>query len=116
MMFSFFKHKADVFNNLIARQTPLTVEESVLLCKYVEVQGPEVAEQFSRKEKEAEEVCRVLIDEFNHAFNTPSDREDIFNLSRTIDDMFDYAYNTVDEIDVLNEAANVIADIVVKRT
>jgi uncharacterized protein Yka (UPF0111/DUF47 family) len=116
IMSSFLKHKQDVFNNLIARQDFLTIEGSVLLCKYMKVQGPEVAEQVSLKEKEADEVHRVLMDELNHAFNAPFAREDIFNLSRTFDDGLDYAYNKVDEIDVPNKAANSIADIVVKRT
>ena len=74
----------------------------MLLCKYVEAQSPEVAEQLSLKEKEADEVRRILIDELNHTFNTPFDREDIFTLSRTIDDVLDYAYSTVDEMEVLN--------------
>ena len=93
--------------------------------------NPEAAEQLSLKEKEADEVRRILIDELNHTFNTPVDREDIFTLSRTIDDVLDYEYSTVDEMEVLNvkttkyiqritslldEAANVIANIVVKHT
>ena len=93
--------------------------------------NPEAAEQLSLKEKEADEVRRILIDELNHTFNTPVDREDIFTLSSTIDDVLDYEYSTVDEMEVLNvkttkyiqritslldEAANVIANIVVKHT
>jgi predicted phosphate transport protein (TIGR00153 family) len=101
-MSGFFKRKGDVFHNLIAQQASLTVEGLVLLCKYVEAQSPEVAEQLSLKEKEADEVRRILIDELNHTFNTPFDREDIFNLSRTIDDVLDYAYSTVDEMEVLD--------------
>ena len=64
--------------------------------------SPEAAEQLSLKEKEADEMRRILIDELNHTFNTRFDREDIFTLSRTIDNVLDYAYSTVDEIEVLN--------------
>jgi len=65
-------------------------------------QSREVAEQLSLKESEADEVRRILIDELNHTFNTPFDREDIFRLSRTIDDVLDYAYSTVNEMEILN--------------
>ena len=101
-MYGFFKHKEDVFHNLIAQQASLTVAGLALLCKYVEAQSPEVAEELSLKEKEADEVRRILIDELNPTFNTPFDRQDIFSLSRTIDDVLDYAYSTVDEMEVLN--------------
>jgi uncharacterized protein Yka (UPF0111/DUF47 family) len=54
------------------------------------------------KEKEADEVRRILIDELNRTFVTPFDREDIFALSRSIDDMIDYADTTVVEMGILN--------------
>ena len=101
-MSSIFKGKKDVFHNLIAQQASLTVEGLDLLCKYVEAQSAEVAEQLSLKEKEADEARRILIDELNHTSNTPFNREDIFNLSRSIDDVLDYAYSTVDEMEILN--------------
>ncbi|MGA7194287.1 MAG: DUF47 family protein [Anaerolineales bacterium] len=100
-MLGHFKRKDQVFHNLIAQQASLTVEGLALLCKYVEAQSPEVAEQLSLKEKEADEVRRILIDELNHTFITPFDREDIFTLSRTIDDVLDYAHSTVDEMEIL---------------
>ncbi len=37
----------------------------------------------------------------NRTFITPFDREDIFALSRTIDDVLDYAYSTVTEMEIL---------------
>jgi len=101
-MSGFFKRKEDVFHNLIAQQASLAVEGLALLCKYVEAPSPEVAGQLSLKEKEADEVRRILIDELNHTFNTPFGRQDIFTLSRTIDDVLDYAYSTVDEMEILN--------------
>ena len=52
-------------------------------------------------EKEADEARRILIAELNKTFITPFDREDIFALSRTIDDVLDYAYSTVTEMEVL---------------
>ncbi len=98
----FFKRKEDVFHNLIAQQASLTVEGLALLCNYVDTPSPEVAGQLSLKEKEADEARRILIDELNHSSKTPFDREDIFTLSRSIDDVLDYAYSTVDEMEILN--------------
>jgi len=72
-----------------------------LLVKYLDTQDPEIAEELSLKEKEADEVRRILIDELNRRFVTPFDREDIFSLSRSIDDVVDYADSTVSEMVVL---------------
>lgn len=101
-MFGFLKPKEDVFNNLIEEQTTRTLEGVELLVKYMENPDPQVAEDLRMKEKEADEVRRILIDELNRTFVTPFDREDIFSLSRTIDDVLDYAYSTVNELHVLN--------------
>jgi hypothetical protein len=64
-------------------------------------QGPEEARLLTTKEKEADEARRILIFELNRTFVTPFDREDIFALSRTIDDVLDYAYSTVNEMEIL---------------
>ncbi len=100
-MFKIFKRRDEVFHRLIEEQAEVTLQGLTLLCKYVEGQDHEVAEQLSLKEKEADEVRRILIDELNRTFVTPFDREDIFTLSRTIDDVLDYAYSTVSEMEIL---------------
>lgn len=97
-MFRFFKRREDKFSKLIEEQASLTLEGLRLLVKYLETQDRELAEQLSLKEKEADEVRRILIDELNRSFVTPFDREDIFALSRSIDDVIDYADSTVSEM------------------
>ena len=101
-MLKIFKRKEDVFQKLIEEQASITYEALRLLVKYLETLEPEVAEQLSLKEKEADEVRRILIDELNRTFVTPFDREDIFSLSRSIDDVVDYADTTVIEMVILN--------------
>lgn len=101
-MFRFLKKRDDVFNKLIEEQASLTLDGLRLLAKYLEMHDSKIAEQLSLKEKEADEVRRILIDELNRTFVTPFDREDIFALSRSIDDMVDYADTTVAEMVVLN--------------
>ena len=100
-MLKIFKRREDVFNKLITDQANLTYEGLKLLAKYLEQPSPEISEALSLKEKEADEVRRILIDELNRTFVTPFDREDIFALSRSIDDMVDYADTTVVEMDIL---------------
>jgi len=104
-MFGFFKRREEVFNKLIEEQASLSLEGLKLLVKYLETQDPEIAEELSLKEKEADEVRRILIDELNRSFVTPFDREDIFALSRSIDDVVDYADSTVSEMVTLNVKA-----------
>ncbi|HCR71638.1 MAG TPA: DUF47 domain-containing protein [Anaerolineae bacterium] len=101
-MFRIFKRKEDKFQTLIEEQASLAFEGMNLLVKYLETADAEVAEQLSFKEKEADEVRRILIDELNRTFITPFDREDIFSLSRSIDDVIDYADTTVVEMVILN--------------
>jgi hypothetical protein len=101
-MFRFFKKREEIFHKLIQQQASITYEGLKLLCKYLETQAPEIAEELALKEKEADEVRRILIDELNRRFVTPFDREDIFALSRSIDDVMDYADSTVSEMVVLN--------------
>jgi predicted phosphate transport protein (TIGR00153 family) len=103
-MFGLFKRREEVFHKLIEEQAQITYEGMKFLLKYLELHSPEVAEQVSMKEKEADEVRRILIDELNRTFVTPFDREDIFSLSRTIDDVLDYANTTVSEMEVLKVA------------
>ena len=100
-MFRLFRRREDVFQKLIEEQASLTYEALKLLVKYLETGEAEVAEELSIKEKEADEVRRILSDELNRTFVTPFDREDIFSLSRSIDDIVDYADTTVMEMVIL---------------
>ncbi len=109
-MLKFFKRKDDVFQNLIEQQASITFEALKLLVKYLETLDPEVAEELSLKEKEADEVRRILIDELNRTFVTPFDREDIFSLSRLIDDVVDYVILKVKSTPYMLRMANLLKD------
>lgn len=101
-MFRFFKKREEVFYTLIEQQAEITLEGLKFLEKYLKSKKPKLAEELSMKEKEADEVRRILIDELNRTFVTPFDREDIFALSRSIDDVLDYANSTVGEMEILS--------------
>jgi len=96
-----FKRRQNKFISLIIEQAALTLKGLDLLKEYMDSQTPETAQQITAAEKEADEVRRILIDELNRTFITPFDREDIFALSRAVDDMLDYGYTTVDEMEIL---------------
>lgn len=95
-----FKKREDVFISRIHDQASLTVEGLEALNSYFENKNPESAKLLTKKEKEADEARRILIDELNRTFVTPFDREDIFALSGAIDDVLDYAYSTANEMDI----------------
>ena len=90
-----------MFIKLIHDQAALTLDGLEALKAYMVNQDPSAAATLVSKEKEADEARRILIYELNKTFITPFDREDIFTLSRTIDDVLDYAYSTLIEIQVL---------------
>ncbi len=97
-----FKPKRDKFISLITEQAVLTLKGLDLLMEFISTESHDSAAELTRIEKEADEIRRILIDELNRTFITPFDREDIFALSRAIDDVLDYAFSTVDEMEILN--------------
>jgi predicted phosphate transport protein (TIGR00153 family) len=102
----FFKPRQDKFLRLLIEQAAKTLEGMEALEDYMKHANEEVAKQVTRAEKEADEVRRILIDELLRTFITPIDREDIFALSRAIDDIIDYGYSTVDEMEILDVDPN----------
>jgi predicted phosphate transport protein (TIGR00153 family) len=97
-----FKKRKNVFLKLIQEQADLTLKGLEILVAYIENPTTALADEMRLREKEADEARRILIFELNKTFITPFDREDIFTLSRAIDDILDYAYSTVTEITILN--------------
>lgn len=101
MLKKIFGPRQDRFLAMLIDQAALTLKGLELLNEYLVDKSSQAAQQLTQTEKEADEVRRILIDELNRTFVTPMDREDIFALSRAIDDMLDYAYTTVDEMEML---------------
>jgi predicted phosphate transport protein (TIGR00153 family) len=102
----FSRGKKDRFIELLIKQAEFAVEGLHALLKYVAEPDESLAQRVSEIEKEADEVRRILIDELNRTFVTPIDREDIFALSLTVDDILDYANTTVEEMNMLEIKPN----------
>jgi predicted phosphate transport protein (TIGR00153 family) len=100
-MRNFFKKRQNTFMKLIHEQAALTLAGLDALKAYMDGHNGVAAAELINKEKEADEIRRILIFELNKTFITPFDREDIFALSRTIDDVLDYAYSTLNEMELL---------------
>ena len=102
----FFKPRKDKFVLLLIEQAEITLEGMDALESYMKKRSSKHAASVRQAEKDADEVRRILIDELNRTFVTPIDREDLFALSRAIDDVMDYAYATVGEMEVLDVEPN----------
>jgi predicted phosphate transport protein (TIGR00153 family) len=102
----FFKPRQDKFLQSLIRQAEITLEGMDVLEAYMKERSEKCAASARRAEKDADEVRRILIDDLNRTFVTPMDREDIFALSRAIDDVMDYAYSTVEEMEILGVEPN----------
>jgi hypothetical protein len=100
------KRKADRFIDLLIQQAQFAVEGMQMLQQYVKDKDEVAARRVTDIEKEADEVRRILIDELNRTFVTPIDREDIFALSLSVDDILDYANSTVEEMVLLKVEPN----------
>ncbi|MCJ7749157.1 MAG: DUF47 family protein [Desulfobacterales bacterium] len=88
------------FYKMLSDQVSRTLEGIEALGEFVENQNQKNANRVKEIEKEADELRRVLVEELHKTFVIPMDREDIYALSRAIDDIVDYANSTVDEMEI----------------
>ena len=102
----FLRPRQSSFFRLLTEQAEKTREGLIALEEYMQTGESQAAKRVTLIEREADELRRMLIDELNRNFVTPIDREDIFALSRAIDDVVDYAYSTVDEMAVFGVQPN----------
>jgi predicted phosphate transport protein (TIGR00153 family) len=92
--------KESNFYKMLSDQASKTLEGIEALGAFVQKQNQENANRVREIEREADELRRILVEELHQTFVTPMDREDIFALSRAIDDIVDYANSTVDEMEI----------------
>jgi predicted phosphate transport protein (TIGR00153 family) len=100
------RQRQDVFLRMLSEQAGHTQAGMEALNAYMKQPDETHARNVRAAEKEADESRRILIDELNKSFVTPIDREDVFSLSRAIDDVLDYADSTVEEMVTLGVSPN----------
>ncbi|AEJ39734.1 putative phosphate transport regulator [Sulfobacillus acidophilus TPY] len=92
----------DGFHQLLNRQLAETETMVRLVLAYIESPDAEerarLAQEAGEVEHRADAVRQELAARLSQTFVTPFDREDINELSRAIDDIADYAENTIKEI------------------
>jgi len=94
----FFRREKYDFYHLLLQQAEKTLEGLSALDEFMEEPSPARGMRVSELEKQADDLRRIVINAINESLVTPIDREDIFGLSRAIDDMIDYAKSTVEEM------------------
>jgi len=98
----FLRPKQNNFHRLLIAQGEKTVAIVDSLQSYLKKPNEKKRTQARLIEKEADEVQRILIHELGESFVTPLDREDIFTLSRALDNFTDYVYDTVEEMEIFD--------------
>lgn len=94
----FFKKQKYDFYKLLLDQAEKTLEGLAALEEFMQEPNPAKGMEVRDLEKQADDLRRIVIEAINQSLVTPMDREDIFGLSRAIDDMIDYAKSTVEEM------------------
>ena len=90
----------------LSDQAAKTLEGIEALVVFVENPTKENAKSVRDIEREADVLRRVLVEDLHQTYVTPMDREDIYALSRAIDDIVDYANSTVDEMEIYEVASD----------
>lgn len=101
-----FRRRPNLFIIRLIEQARLVEEGADALTSYMKKPNNKNVTLIRDYEKQADEVRRIMIDELNRTFVTPIDREDLYSLSRAIDDIIDYAYSTVNEMEMLKVQPN----------
>jgi uncharacterized protein len=90
--------KQNQFFTLLQRHCVLLCEAAEALERYANSGAPELSDRIDQIEKDADTLVTETITALTNTFITPIDRQDIFNLAESIDDMIDYLNNAAREI------------------
>lgn len=101
-----FVREKNIFYHLLIQQSGKTLEGLEALARYMDDCSADNAGQVKTCEEEADDLRLMLIQALDRTFVTPLDREDIFDLSRAIDDVMDYANSTVYEMEIYEVCAD----------
>lgn len=101
-LFSYFQRAKVDFYGLLIDHAQKVHEANALLTQHLKEEIAEGERKISQLEREADDLRRILIEKLNKTLVTPFDREDIFALSRAIDDIVDAAKRTIEELKVFN--------------
>jgi len=96
----FLKPRQSNFLQLLIEQGEYAIASADALQAFLKKPNEKKSQRARQVEQEADEVRRILVHELLDTFVTPIDREDLFALSRSLDNFVDYVYTTVEELEV----------------
>ena len=102
------RDKENDFYDMLYKQSEKTMEGVEILYKYMSTGDRNYGDELVKKENEADELRRTLISSLEQTFITPFGREDIYSLSRVIDDVIDYSCSTVEEMQLFKLETNAV--------
>ncbi|MBI2069315.1 MAG: DUF47 family protein [Elusimicrobia bacterium] len=102
-MFWIFRKRFN-FYHLLSEQAKKSRETLEALVVFMDQPGKDMREKVKLLEKEADLKRTDLVNALNASFVTPIDRADLYEFSRALDDMADYARSTVAEMTVFEVA------------
>ncbi len=88
------------FYDLLIEHSKKVYEAYHIMYRAMDENKLEEFEKIFFLERDADDLRRILIEKLNKTLITPFDREDVFSLSRSVDDIIDAAKSTVEEIKV----------------
>lgn len=101
-----FKNPPNRFIERLCEQSFIVCVGTQALKDYMDEPNRKNQAHLYHLERKADEVRHKLVYELNHTFVTPIDREDLFILSRAIDDVLDFAYSMIVEMTTLHIPPN----------
>ncbi len=96
----FLKPKKDNFIPMLIEQGEYAVAIVEALQAYFKKQTDKKSIRARQLEKDADELQRIFVHDLLDTFVTPIDREDLFALTRALDNFIDYVYDTVEELEI----------------
>ncbi|MFL6159491.1 MAG: DUF47 domain-containing protein [Marmoricola sp.] len=93
-----FKPVDTVFYSLLTAQAAHLVDGAALLAELLDEGNdrPDLAKRMREAEHQADETTHEIVRRVNSTFVTPFDREDIYALSSSLDDVMDFMEEAVD--------------------
>ena len=96
-----FKRKESLdFYSTLNLQAQSIRDTVAALCSFCDAPTTENGDFVKAKEREADQIHYQLVDAINRSFITPIDRDDLFRLTTSIDDLADYAWTTVKDLHI----------------
>ncbi len=106
VMRDLFKSRDSLFLQMLVDQSAKALEAIEELQRYLDSSDHAGARRVKQIETEADELRRAVNRELNRTFITPFDPEDIYALSRAIDEVIDYTATTAEEMEILDIRAD----------